>query len=375
MPPTASVENLQSLFLRFAAINGVSLEERLLADEIAALLRANGVRVLEDEAGKRLGGNTGNLICLPSDFLAGEPAIMLTAHLDTVQPTASLRTMVSNGRISSDGATILGADNRLGAAVLTHLLLSVALERRRHKNFFVVFTVAEELGMLGASQLDLTKFNVRCGYVFDCSQRPGVYIQKCAGAAVFRAKVLGKAAHAGVAPEEGINAIALAGAALVKIQTGRLDADTIVNVAKISGGKALNVVPDEVVVEGEVRGFALSRIHEQLDLIRRTFLQAVNGAGGRLEFDSRHDFAPYVLDAEAEVVASLENALGQVQLAPKPIHYMGGSDANVWNAKGIPAVNLGIGAQKPHSHEEFVLIEDLVKSAEIAFALVRPDEK
>jgi tripeptide aminopeptidase len=371
MPPIPSLENLRSLFVRFAAINGVSLQERLLADELTSLLRANGVRVHEDDAGNRLGGNTGNVICLPPDFNAGEPAIMLTAHLDTVQPTASLKTLVSNGCIRSDGATILGADNRLGVAVLTHLLLASAQEPWRHKNFFVVFTIAEELGMLGANQLDLSTFKVRWGYTFDCSQRPGVYIQQCAGAAVFRAKILGKAAHAGVAPEEGVNAIALAGAALAKIQTGRLDAENVVNIAKISGGKALNVVPDEVIVEGEVRGFSLQKIRARLDLIHQTFVQSKNGGG--VEFASHTDFAPYVLEAGAPVVAALERALQAVQLTPMPIRYMGGSDANVWNAKGIPAVNLGIGAQKPHSHEEFVLIEDLIKSAEIAFALVQPE--
>lgn len=365
----SNIDALTNLFLQLAAIDGVSLQERLIADRITTLLRVHKIHVMEDGAGKRLSGEAGNLICLPPDFKPDAPAVMLSAHLDTVQSTAALRTKIENGRIHSDGTTILGADNRLGVTALMHLLLNLSLLPPAHKNFFVAFTVAEELGMLGAAQLDLSAYQVEGGFVFDCSQRPGVYIQKCAGAAVFQAKVLGRAAHAGVAPEEGINAIALASAALAKIQTGRLDAETTVNVAKISGGKALNIVPDEVIIEGEVRGFSAARLNEQLAHIQQEFLAAKQN--GKIVFSSQTDFVPYNLPPQSPVVTRLERALRAVNLEPKPIRYMGGSDANVWNAKGIPAVNLGIGAQKPHSNDEFVLIEDLIKSAEIARALVQ----
>lgn len=363
---------LQQLFIRFAGIDGVSLAEDKISAAVSSCLRAAGVRVFEDEAGKRLPGKAGNLICLPPQFDAEAPAFVLNAHLDTVQSTAQLRPRIDRERISSLGATILGADNRLGVTVLVNLLLTLAQEKRAHKNFFVVFTVAEELGMLGASQLELDHLKSRCAFVFDCSRRPGVYIRECAGAALFQAKFFGQAAHSGVAPELGVNAISLACAALAHVQSGRIDADTTVNLGKIFGGGPTNIVPDLVTVEGEVRSFSPHRLQQQLDLIHGTIAQ-LPGIAGRFEFTSRSDFAPYVLAPEAPVVLALEHALRAAGLTPEPIRYMGGSDANVWNAKGIPAVNLGIGAQKPHTFEEFVLIEDLVKSAEIAFALVQPD--
>lgn len=370
MPFTgAQIEGLQELFLHLARIPGVSLTERRIADEVTALLRAAGGRVHEDGAGARLQGNAGNLLCFPPGFKENSPALLLSAHLDTVQSTADLQPVVSARDIRSGGNTILGADNRLGLAVLVHLLRTAASGNSLHQNFMVAFTVAEELGMLGAAQLDLSSFHISGGFVFDCSKRPGVYIREAAGSTVFKLNFLGKAAHAGVAPEEGINAIALACRALAGVTSGRIDADLVLNLGKIGGGSATNVVPDRVTVEGEMRSFSAERLRRHLAELRQTCEQGLPHPQA-LRFESQTDFAPYVLPTDSPVVQRLEQALRRVQLTPQPIRYMGGSDANVWNAKGIPAVNLGIGAQKPHSFEEFVLLEDLLKTAEIAFALV-----
>ena len=368
--PLIERERLINLFTRFATIDGLSLRERQIADEVSAVLRGAGVRVLEDSAGTRLNGAAGNLLCFPPGFDANQPTIMLTAHLDTVLPTAKLKPVREEVRITSDGTTILGADNRVGVSVLTYLLLAVTEKKLPCKNFFVAFTIAEEVGLLGASTIDLSLYGVQSIFVFDCSRTPGVYIRECVGLSLFKARFVGKAAHAGVAPEEGVNAIALAGAGIADLQLGRIDQDLTVNIGKISGGEATNVVPDKVDIEGEVRSFSPKRIQEQLGLIERTLSQAVIGRG-KLVFETKVDFPPYVHSHDSPIIRDVERALRAVGLQPQPIRYTGGSDANEYNAKGIPAVNLGIGAQKPHTFEEFVLIEDLVKSAEIAFMLLQ----
>ena len=123
-------------------------------------------------------------------------------------------------------------------------------------------------------------------------------------------------------------------------------------------------------IEGEVRSFYPERIRRQLDLIRQTFETAVRGTG-RVQFDSLPDFEPYVHSADSAHFLTLEAALRAAGLTPQPIRYMGGSDANKYNAKGIPAVNIGIGAQKPHSVEEFFLLEDLHTSSRIAYELTQ----
>jgi tripeptide aminopeptidase len=367
--PIPDRERLIQLFTKFAAIDGVALAERTIAQSVTVLLRAAGIRVVEDDAAIKLGGTAGNLLCFPPDFHPDHPAVMLTAHLDTVLPTLNLKPIVTAEKISSDGTTILGGDNRLGVSILAYLLQALSEIHLHQKNFFVAFTVAEEVGLRGATAIDLTPYNVQSAFVFDCSRRPGVYIKECVGLALFNARFLGKAAHAGVAPEEGINAIGLAGAGISRLEMGRIDEDTTVNIGRIFGGEASNVVPDKVEIQGEVRSYRRSRIQDQLSHIERTLSEPAAG-GGKLLFEAKVDFEPYAHADNSPIVLEVENALRRAGLSPQPIRYTGGSDANVYNARGIPAINLGIGAQKPHSFEEFILLEDLVKSAQIAFSLV-----
>jgi len=362
-------DELVSLFLRLAPIEGLSLAERRVADEVKSMLNQAGVLVREDDSAGMFGGTTGNLLCFPPGFRPDQPAMMLTAHLDTVKSTSRLTPVVDSTSIRSDGTTILGADNRVGLSVLIHLLCETAKEKAPRNNFFVVFTVGEETGLFGAGSIDLSPYSVKGAYVFDCSKRPGVYIKDSVGLYAFQAEFIGKAAHSGVAPEKGVSAIQLACAAIGRLALGRIDADTTANVGTIHGGEAMNSIPERVLIEGEVRSFTQMRIREQLDGMERILRESV-GSTGKIIFKSQPDFEPYVLAADAPMIVVLEHAMRTVGLQPQPIRYTGGSDANKYNAKGIPAVNLGVGAQNPHSYEEFVLIEDLVKSYELARALV-----
>jgi tripeptide aminopeptidase len=363
-------QELLSLFLRLAPIDGVSHVERVIADEVTTILRAAGIDVLEDASAPIVKSNAGNLLCFPPDFRPDAPSIMLEAHLDTVQSTANLKAIVKEDRVCSDGSTILGADNRMGLSILVDLLLNVRSMQGPKKNFFVVLTVGEETGLYGAAALDLSKYKVSTAFVFDCSKRPGIFIRESVGLYDFTAQFVGKAAHAGVAPEEGVSAIALAALGISKLRLGRLDPETTANIGKIYGGDATNIVPERVTVEGEVRSFSPDRIREELRKIEQAFHSSVDGVG-RLVFSAYSDFEPYVHKADAPAVVELEEAIRRAGLTPQPIRYMGGSDANKYNAKGVPAVNIGIGAQKPHSVEEFFLLEDLFKSSEIAHELVK----
>ena len=363
--------DLVSLFLHLARIEGVSLSERTIANEVTALLTRFGIRVVEDDSAKLFGGTTGNLLCFPPGYRPDQPAVMLTAHLDTVKSTASLKPIVDATSIRSDGTTILGADNRVGLSVLVRLLKEIAEQKMPHGNFFVVFTVGEETGLFGAGSIDVNPYDAICAYVFDCSKRPGVYIKDSVGLYAFEAEFIGKAAHSGVSPEKGVSAILLASTAIAKLTLGRIDAETTANIGKIHGGEAINSIPEKVTIEGEVRSFTPEQIQEELNVIEHTLRASVNGSG-RFTFRSQPDFEPYVLATDAPMIVNLERAMRMVGLEPQPIRYTGGSDANKYNAKGIPAVNLGVGAQNPHSYEEFVLIEDLVKTYDLARSLVSP---
>ncbi|MBW7888971.1 MAG: M20/M25/M40 family metallo-hydrolase [Bacteroidetes bacterium] len=358
---------LAEQFIELTKINSVSLQERRIADAVKRILQPLGMTVIEDDAAKKLGGNCGNLICLPKNYDSAKPSAALCAHLDTVQPTEGIVHIVDNERIKTDGRTILGGDDRLGLSVIIHLLKEIHTKNLHHKNFICVFTVAEELGMYGAEAVDLSPYNVTKAFVLDSAKRPGTYIKECAGCELVTLKFFGKSSHAGIAPEEGINAIALAAKAIAQMPTGKINQETTFNFGIIKGGSATNVVPDSAVVECEVRSLYREKINQHLSFIENILQQTCNG---RYAVETKSDFVPYVHSSESEIVRDIERALTTTGLTPHGVRYSGGSDANVYNAKGVPAVNIGTGAQKPHSLEEFVLIEDLLKTYEVTYALI-----
>jgi len=357
-------------FVSLVKVNGESLKERTVATAVRGTLEPHGITVLEDSAAEVLKGNCGNLLCFPPHFSKEKPAILFGAHLDTVQPTTGINVSVDNGTIRTDGSTILGADNRAGLSIMTELLLTAAKDPGSWNNFFISLTVGEELGMLGAKALDLSPYNISGVYVFDSAKRPGVYIQECAGASMLTIEFKGKAAHSAVAPEEGRNAILAACRALAPLKGGRIDEESTFNIGTIKGGEATNIVPDRVIVEGEVRSFSRRRVEDEVAKLR-SYLEQFKGDGITITLSDFFDFEPYEHAPDAEICVRLEEAMKKAGLTPQPVHYHGGSDANAYNVKGVPAVNIGIGAQKPHSKEEFILVEDLEISFRLALELAR----
>jgi tripeptide aminopeptidase len=360
---------LINLFLEAVAIDAVSLHEEPVGRFVREKLSGLPVRIVSDGTGQIVGGETGNIICIPPSFDPSRPAIALLAHMDTPRSTAKVRPVLSDSRITSDGTTPLGVDNRAGLSVLLYVLAE-HVRRKRTGNFVVVFTIAEEIGMYGSKHVDLQPYNVDMCFVFDCSKRPGTFIQSAVGSSLYTAVFHGKSSHAGVAPEKGVNAIQIAARALGELRIGRLSPTMTANIGLITGGEATNVVPESCMIEGEVREFDKSRIDEYLASTEERFSRIAGECGGSLTFHSQVDFAPFVLDPGSDAFRVTLETLKSIGLTPDPIQYLGGSDANMLNAKGIPAVNLGIGAQNPHGNDEFILLEDLAKAAEIAEALI-----
>jgi len=362
---TDSRQRLIDLFLQLAAINATSGAEKPVAEFIRTFLAERGLSSHEDEAHLVGDGNAGNLICQ----VGGGGEVVLLAHMDTARPTEELKVQIHADRITSDGTTILGADNRTGVAALLLALEQASSNPGDYIDFTVVFTICEEIGLCGSKHLTLDE-RIRTGYAFDSSLRPGHFIHATYGAVRFTAKVLGKAAHAGLEPEKGVNAIQAASRAISDMLLGRPESDLTVNIGTISGGSAVNVVPAETVVKGEVRGREKARVNDTVRQISERFAASAEQLGAAVDFTSTWDFEPYYVDAGHEAYQRLVTAIEAAGLEPVPHLSPGGSDANLLNAKGLPALNVGIGAQKPHSDDEFILIEDLVKSAGIARELL-----
>lgn len=359
-------DRLIEIFLEVAKIEGLSCNERGVADYIRNFMKPLGVSVEEDDTAKITGGNSGNLICK----VGSGGSFALLAHMDTARSTGTLQPQVIEDRICSDGTTILGADDRAGVAVILYAVETAVKHKMQYPDFTAGFTVCEETTLAGSLNLQFDD-NIQMAFVLDSSKRPGNIISQSYGAQAFRARFIGKASHSGVAPEKGISAIAAAAKGISEIQLGRLDDITTANIGKMNGGTATNVVPAETFLEGEARSLDPAKVEAVIANIQEKFQSAADAFGATLEFEANWEFRPYHLKPDMPAYRRAVKAVSDAGLAPVAAITPGGSDANSLNANRFPAVNFGIGAQNPHSNDEFILLEDLQKTAEIALALIK----
>jgi tripeptide aminopeptidase len=363
---TMNTQRLIEVFLQAAKINALSANEKPVADFIKLFLSDYNYSISEDNSTKYSMSNTGNLICK----VGTGGNFLLASHMDTARPTENLKPVIKDEKIFSSGDTVLGVDNRAGVSVLLYTLEKIAMEKIPVKDFTIVFTTCEETTMYGSKHLEING-GIKKGFIFDSGYRPGNFINSACGALGFKVKITGKASHSGIAPEKGINSLFAAAKAVSRLPLGRIDDETTMNIGMLKGGTAVNVIPEITEMEGEIRSFDLHKVDKYFNLLRESFSDEAKSMGAGIEIVSDWDFMPFTVKEDSEVYKETVEALKKAGLTPEPRVSLGGSDANSLNAKGIESVNLGIGAQNPHSNDEFIYIEDLVKSAEIALHLVK----
>lgn len=347
-------------FLELVQIQCSTKQEREVADLLTARLKELGCTVVEDEASaKKLGGTTGNLVATCKGDLPDAPTLMFAAHLDCVEPCAGVKPQIKDGVITSDGTTILGADDKSGVAAILEMLRVVKEQKLSHGDIQIVFTVAEEGGVNGSKNLDQTLLKADFGYALDSSGRPGKIIDKAPGQNKLHIAVHGKKAHAGIAPETGINAIVAAGKLLAKAPQGRMDEETTCNFGIIKGGLATNIVPDLVEIDCETRSRNADKLEKLTNELCAVFEDGAKELGVTVDIAVKKSYGPYVLDSDAPVIALAAKAAEKVGLKVEITGTGGGSDANFFNNYGVPCSVLGTGMQKVHTTEEFIIEEDL----------------
>jgi tripeptide aminopeptidase len=368
MPPKISRRKLLKTFKDLAAIYGPGRRERDVTDYIVG--RLDGVwPVSEDDAADAIDGDAGNILVKIDG--AGEP-LLFAAHLDTVEPCVGVKPTVKNGYVCSRGDTILGADDRAAVAVLVELAeLAGRLPKRRPLE--ILFTVGEEIGLLGAKHADYSLIASKAAFVFDTSQPPGYAVNAAPGSELVTATFRGRAAHAGIEPEKGISAIQMASAAIAAMQLGRIDHETTANIGLISGGQATNIVSERAEIQGEVRSHDPAKLAAHKAQVTGAMEKAAADFGGRVDAKWERAYFSYRLDDDAPPIALFCRAVRAVGLEPKFVAGGGGSDANVFNARGIPSIVLGCGFEKLHTTEERIAVASLVKLAELATALATVD--
>lgn len=365
-------ERLIKEFMELVQVDSESGAERQIADLLKEKLTALGLEVFEDDAGVvEVGQRTGNLIAaLPGNGGAG-PVFMLGAHMDTVKPGIGVKPRRESGRITSAGDTILGSDDKAGVAAILESLRVVQEQHLTHGGFQVVFTVGEEIGLVGAKKLDYSRIQAKMGFVLDSSGPPGEIIIKAPTQYSFKASIKGKAAHAGIAPEQGINAIVVASHAITGMKVGRIDEETTSNIGLIAGGRATNIVPELATLEGETRSIDPLKAKAQLDQMVNAINQAVEKFGASLDIQVTKEYDSINLPPDSLPVRMAIQACKNLGLEPQLGQTGGGSDANIFNGRSIDCANLGIGMEKVHTTEEFITEENLVANAKLMVEIIK----
>lgn len=363
-------KRLLERFFHLVRIASPTGDERAVADVVIQELTRLGLSVDEDDVAETIGGNTGNLYAFLPGTLPNAPRIMLNAHLDTVEPATGIQPRLQDGIITSAGDTILGADCKSGLAAILEALTVLVESRTPHGDVQAVFTVAEEGGVNGSKNLDPARLRADLGFVFDTDGPPGRAVVSAPGKDRLDVTIHGKKAHAGICPEEGVNAIMAAATALAGLPMGRIDSQTTANVGCIRGGQSVNVVPDAVSFRLETRSRDTDALTALTDSIRQSIERAAAGCGAQAVIWVTREYAPYRLPEGAPQLVLVSRAMADVGLEPVFAATGGGSDANFFNAFGLPTVVLSNGMTKAHTLEESLSERDLYKTAELALALL-----
>jgi tripeptide aminopeptidase len=359
------------LFLELCASPSPSGSERAVADRVCAFLSELGLEWDEDDAAVRLDGDTGNVYCrlLPTNGGGGTP-IFLCAHTDTVPPEAPIDPVVEDGVVRNGAGTILGSDNKAAVVVLLEATRRILEEQRDHAGIELVFTPQEEVSLRGADAFNHTRLVATTGYVYDQGAPIGEIVLGSPHARLLDFRFHGRAAHAGMHPDDGRSAIAAASRAIADFRLGRVDEETSANVGVISGGTARNVIPEWCTFTAEVRS---QDERKTVELVREMLESAAFAASlvdCEVESEVRPSFPGYRFRETDAPVRMAATALEQAGYTPSYALSGGGADANVFNARGLQCVNLANGMTDIHTPAERIAVADLEGMVEVTLALV-----
>jgi len=359
---TLNKNRLINRFLRYIKVLSPSGQEAEIAKLLKKELRALRLKPYED--------SMGNIFVDLKGDDSSAPCILLNAHMDTVAVNKKIRPRRHHGFITSDGTTILGADNKAGVAIIMEVLELIKKEKIKHGDLQVVFTVQEETGLTGSKNMRQSWLKADLGYVLDGGDIEDI-IYRAPSQYNVNAEVLGKAAHAGVRPEEGINAIKVASQAIGCMKLGRIDRETTSNIGVISGGEATNIVPEKVKLEGEARSHNLRKLKAQLKHIQTCMTRACRKNKATLKIRFRHVYSAFNIKPKEKVMKLAERSLKDIGIKPNLRQTGGGSDANIFNSMGIPCVILGTGMDRVHTRAERLKIEDMFESVKFVLEIIK----
>lgn len=369
-------ERLAETFRFLVEIDSMSKNEKPVCLEIKKIFESMGAETILDHAGEKVGSNTGNLIAR-FEGNTETPPLLLSAHMDTVGPGTNIKAVFKNGVFTSDGTTILGADDKSAIAIYIEIMRVLQENKLPHGPIEFVFTICEEIGLLGAKNLDISLISAKYGYVLDTENTEGI-VTRAPAANSLEFKIHGREAHAGASPEKGINAILLASKAIAGLELGRIDHETTCNIGMIKGGIATNIVPNLVKINGEARSLDPEKLTRVTNTIVKSFKDVVEtypkGSAEdlpRLETRIDKDFSSTDIPEDHPVVTLAQKAAVNLGRKMAVTTSGGGSDANIFFEKGIITAVIGTGMHDIHTVRESIRLDDMVYTSELLLEIIR----
>ncbi len=357
------------LLLELCAIPSPTGNERAMADRVGRELDALGLVWDEDGTGSAVGSNAGNILCRIPATAEGTP-LFFCAHVDTVPPSGPLEPVVEEGIVRNAGGTILGADNKAAIAAMVEAARRITTESRPHAGIELLFTTAEETGLVGAGAFDCARLDAKLGFVYDQGAAIGEIILGAPSAYSLEVRIQGRASHSGMAPEEGRSAIAAASRAIAELRLGRIDEVTSANVGLISGGTARNIVPEWCTFSVEARSHDPERLSALVQEILDAISFAADSAECTVETVLKSEYRGYRFAVDDPVVRLAHDALERVGITPTTALSGGAADANVFNERGLSCLNLANGMMEIHTPDEWIAADDLERMVEVTLAIV-----
>src|SRR5690625_2843387 len=369
---TLNQERLINEFLELVQVDSETKYEANIAQVLKEKFQLLGVEVIEDNAKQKTAHQANNLICnLPGTNNSADP-IYFTAHMDTVTPGNGIKPSIEDGYIISDGTTILGADDKAGIAVILEVIRILQEQEIDHGDLQFIITVGEESGLAGAKALDASLITSAYGYALDSDGDVGNIVVEAPFQAKIYAKIVGRSAHAGVAPEKGVSAITVAAKSVARMPLGRIDESTTANIGYFQGGKETqtNVVCDVVEIVAEARSLDEQALDKQTTSMEEAFEETAKKFGATVDVNIEVMYPGFQYEPTDKVVQIAEQAAQSLQIPSELMKSGGGSDANIFNGHGIPTVNLAVGYEHIHTTKERIHTNHLVNLTKLVLQII-----
>ena len=352
-------ERMIRQFMEMVGIDSESGNEARMMDYLLGAVKDAGGHAALDAYG--------NLIAaFPAKGCQGKDAVLLSCHADTVKPGVGIKPALVDGVIRSQGDTILGADDKAGIAEALEVLRVADV----HPPVEFAVSRQEEVGLLGVKRLDFSRITARRGFLLDNDTLDTIVI---GGPSYFAIDVTvhGRASHAGMEPEKGINAIRAAARAIAALRLGRLDHDTTANVGVITGGLIRNGVPALCSFLAECRSADHDKATALAGEMERIIRHEVEAAGARVEISTENMCRAVAIPEDAWPVRLAKQALRTVGIEAKAVFITGFTDASIYNNRGIEMAVVGVGAQNEHSTDECIAVADMEKAVKALVEMLR----